>query len=72
MEPVDVAEHLLCLLPFPEPTAIADRIKKRYPRLKITYHQFSLKVDWKKEEDLPNGKRTRILSVHRWGISNKL
>ena len=54
MESTKVAAHLLCPLPFPEPTSITDRIKKQHPGLKFTYYQFSL-MDWKKDQALPGG-----------------
>lgn len=30
-------EHLLFILPFPEPTEIFERIKRNHPHIKITY-----------------------------------
>ena len=53
----DTDGHLLCLPPFPKPTAITERIRKQHPRLKFTYHQFILKVDWKKDESLTQGMK---------------
>ncbi|KAL9043565.1 MAG: hypothetical protein Q9214_003253 [Letrouitia sp. 1 TL-2023] len=37
--PTPLEEHLLVLLPFPEPTAIFDRIRKNHPNVKITFRQ---------------------------------
>ncbi|KAL8740423.1 MAG: hypothetical protein Q9190_006872 [Brigantiaea leucoxantha] len=33
------SDHLLVVLPFPEPTAIFNRIRRRFPTLKITYYR---------------------------------
>ena len=52
-----IAGHLLCLLPFPEPTAIIERIKKQHSQLRVTYHHLSLKVDWKSDECLSEGMK---------------
>ena len=48
--------HLACLLPFPEPKAVINRIQEQHPQLKISYRQISLRVDWKKADELPDGK----------------
>ncbi|KAI9746844.1 MAG: hypothetical protein M1835_002357 [Candelina submexicana] len=34
-------EHLLMMLPFPQPTQLIAGIKTKYPQLKITYHRVS-------------------------------
>ncbi|MCJ1316697.1 hypothetical protein MMC15_002018, partial [Xylographa vitiligo] len=39
--PDKTTEHLLCTLPFPEPKAILDRIRKNYPDIQITYRDLS-------------------------------
>ena len=48
-------EHLLCLVPFPEPKAIIDRIRQQFPNLKVTYKQSSLAFNWEKDQGLPDG-----------------
>ncbi|MCJ1341558.1 hypothetical protein MMC09_006854 [Bachmanniomyces sp. S44760] len=45
-------EHLLITLPFPEPTAVLERIKKNHPQIKITYR--SLTELWAKEHGIPD------------------
>ena len=35
--PKDLEGHLLFTLPWPEATAVTDRIRKTYPKLKVTY-----------------------------------
>ncbi|KAI9726210.1 MAG: hypothetical protein M1828_001884 [Chrysothrix sp. TS-e1954] len=34
--------HLLCAIPFPQPTQVIDNIKSRYPNLKVTFIQTKL------------------------------
>ncbi|TVY64257.1 Glyoxylate reductase [Lachnellula suecica] len=46
--------HLLCLLPFPEPLPLTDRIKKQHHQLKFSYRQFTIGADWKASEGLPD------------------
>ncbi|GAB7347444.1 hypothetical protein MBLNU459_g4362t1 [Dothideomycetes sp. NU459] len=38
-------EHVLCTLPFAEPTAILERLKKRFPKVKFTYRNVSYTKD---------------------------
>lgn len=49
-------EHLLVIVPFPEPTEIFDRIRKKYPHIKITF-QMGLfnEPPWKIQEEIPKG-----------------
>jgi len=35
--PESTTEHLLFILPFPEPTETVERIKKNHPQIDITY-----------------------------------
>ena len=53
--------HLLCAIPFPEPTEVTDRIRRRFPRLRITYRSSQLSVNWDKERLLPDGMPTTVL-----------
>jgi len=39
--PEPTPEHLLFILPFPEPTEILERIKKNHPHIDITYRNLS-------------------------------
>ncbi len=39
--PESTTEHLLFILPFPEPTEIVERIKKNHPQIDITYRNLS-------------------------------
>lgn len=36
-ESLNDGEHILMTLPFPEPTAILDKLRKKHPRLTIVY-----------------------------------
>ncbi len=39
--PESTTEHLLFILPFPEPTETVERIKKNHPQIDITYRNLS-------------------------------
>ena len=39
--PEPATEHLLIILPFPEPTKLVERIKKNHPQFVITYKNLS-------------------------------
>ena len=47
--------HVLCTIPFPEPKNVTDRIRARFPGLKITYVASQLTVNWEKNGGLPEG-----------------
>ncbi|MCJ1417051.1 hypothetical protein MMC32_003390 [Xylographa parallela] len=47
-------EHLLCTLPFPEPKAILDRIRKNYPHIQITYRDLSHQDPFAKDSGIPD------------------
>ncbi|MCJ1437100.1 hypothetical protein MMC27_006485 [Xylographa pallens] len=47
-------EHLLCTLPFPEPKAILDRIRKNYPHMKVTYRDLSHQDPFAKDSGIPD------------------
>ena len=54
-------EHLLMILPFPEPTELIKSIQAKHPQLKITYHQVSYgAVPWVAERGGPDGKALSI------------
>lgn len=47
-------EHLLVVIPFPEPTAIFERIKKNHPNISITYRSSANPYEvWDKRETAP-------------------
>lgn len=48
-------EHLLAILPFPEPTEIFDRIKKNHPHIKITYRHLVFGTFDQGLQDIPKG-----------------
>ncbi|KAL8686983.1 MAG: hypothetical protein Q9218_006716 [Villophora microphyllina] len=48
-------EHLLVVLPFSAPTTIFDRIRRRYPYVKITFHHLQFtETPWKGREQVPS------------------
>jgi len=50
-------EHLLAVLPFAEPTAIFDRIRKKHPNIKFSYHNLaSADTVWKGSKNVPKGE----------------
>ena len=55
MSTMNEAGHLLCTIPLQEPKEVIDRIRKRFPQLKITYISTTLTVDWDKGRGLPEG-----------------
>ena len=69
MESTKEVGHLLCLLPFPEPIAITDRIKKKYPGLKLTYYQFS-PMDAKEDNAMPDGRKPSTCRFYEPWISS--
>lgn len=49
-------EHLLVILPFPEPKDIFDRIRKNHPHLKITFRMLLYNdTPWNAREAIPRG-----------------
>lgn len=52
-------DHLLCLLPFPEPTSILDALRKKFHDIDITYREvtYSASAEQRREETrkLPDG-----------------
>jgi len=52
-------DHLLCLLPYPEPKEFTDALRKKFHNLDVTYHQvsFSFDVEQRRKglEKLPKG-----------------
>jgi len=50
-------EHLLIIIPFPEPTEILNRIREKFPYITITYKslQFVESHSWKGAEEIPEG-----------------
>lgn len=50
-------EHLLAILPFAEPTAVFDRIRKNHPNIKVSYHNLAFAdVVWKGLKSVPKGE----------------
>ncbi|MCJ1283660.1 hypothetical protein MMC26_002991 [Xylographa opegraphella] len=52
--PDKTPEHLLCTLPFPEPKAVLDRIRKNHPQIQITYRDLSHQDAFAKESGIPD------------------
>ncbi len=49
-------EHLLLILPFPEPKETIEHLAKKYPNYEITYKEVGLTdSSWKNEEQVPDG-----------------
>ena len=47
-------DHLLCALPGPEPEGIIERLRKKFPKIEITYHNISESFDFVKvRKELP-------------------
>ncbi|KAI7123142.1 hypothetical protein KC352_g32589, partial [Hortaea werneckii] len=38
-------EHILCLLPYPEPKEIVQSLRQRFPNIDITYHEVRFTLD---------------------------
>lgn len=54
-------EHLLIILPVPEPSQIIERIEKKHPNIKITFKNLSLTdTPWKGIEDIPRGRSSTL------------
>ena len=49
-------EHLLVILPFPEPTAIFERIKRNHPRLTITFRRLAFGTFDQGLQEIPKGE----------------
>ena len=58
-------EHMLVILPFEEPTAIFDRIRKNHPHIKITFKRLNFtETPWKETQEIPKGlPRSLNLSI---------
>ena len=54
-------EHLLCVLPFPEPKELFERIRKHHPNIQITYRNLS-HVDYDGVKEVPKGPGVYELS----------
>ena len=48
-------EHLLAILPFPEPVQIFERIKKKHPHIKITFQRLAFGTFDEGLKDIPKG-----------------
>ena len=49
-------EHMLVILPFQEPTAILDRIRKNHSHIKITFRNLTFnETPWKGVQEIPRG-----------------
>lgn len=60
-------EHLLVLIPFAEPTAIFERIKKNHPHIRISYYNMLIKdTPWESDDEkIPKGKQTSVAVASR-------
>lgn len=62
-------EHMLVVVPFEEPTAIFDRIRKRHPHIKITYRNLSFnETPWKGTQEIPRGLPSPMKSPRSIGL----
>lgn len=49
-------EHMLVILPFPEPTAILNRIRKNHPHIRTTFRNLTFhETPWKGVQEIPRG-----------------
>lgn len=48
-------EHLLCVIPFPEPKEVVNRIQKCHPDLKVTFIKSTLPQNGKQAHNVPSG-----------------
>lgn len=60
-------EHLLVILPFPEPTAIFERIKKNHPHVTITFRRLAFGTFDEGLQEIPKGEvcRSRLTSAYQ-------
>ena len=49
--------HLLCIIPFPEPTPVIERIRLTYPNLKVSFAQ--------PKEHIPDGQTVYFYSIEQ-------
>jgi len=62
-------EHMLVVVPFEEPTAIFDRIRKKHPHIKITYRNLSFnETPWKGTQEIPRGLPSPMKSPRSIGL----
>jgi hypothetical protein len=58
-------EHILCILPFPEPTEILRNIQKKHPQVEFTYilQPITASRAWNTDaKDIPDGTESVALS----------
>ena len=55
MPTFNLTGHVLCAMPFSEPKEVIERIRKRFPKLKVTYIESKLTIGWKERNGLPDG-----------------
>ena len=53
--PCTKPEHLLVILPFPEPTKIFERIKRNHPQIKITFRRLQFGTFDEGLQEIPKG-----------------
>jgi len=64
-------EHMLAILPFAEPTAIFDRIRKNHPNIKISFHSVTFaETVWKGLKEVPKGKHRLASATINWHACN--
>jgi hypothetical protein len=56
-------QHLLCVLPFPEPKGVIERIKNKHPRLKVTYIHPDTEKVFDNEQGISDGSWRIILPL---------
>lgn len=66
-------EHLLAILPFPEPTGVFDTIRKKHPHITITYRHLIFSSFDRGLQDVPKGEATvSNMTSKRWGADADL
>lgn len=69
--PAAKQEHMLVLMPFEEPTAIFDRIRKKHPHIKITYRNLVYnETPWKGAQEIPRGLPSLFLILDLLAFSD--
>ena len=66
-------EHLLAILPFPEPTGVFDKIREKYPHITITYRHLVFTSFDNGLQDVPQGEvAVSVMNSSHWGTAADL
>ena len=58
-------QHLLCTLPFPEPTEILDKLRVKHPSFKVTYiHLTNPNIFDVSDADIPDGEFNSHIALY--------